>query len=97
MASKGISDKDAKFVSDSRRESSIFSYELAWHQWADWRGKGIVDLFQYPLKFVLGYLSDMFEKPLAYRTINVHRSAITAYHEPLHEFSLVNLHWSALC
>ena len=29
-------------------------------------------------------MSDLFEKGLAYRTINVHRSAMSAHHEPLH-------------
>ena len=30
----------------------------------------------------------MFERGLAYRTINVHRFAISAYHEPLHGFPI---------
>ena len=30
----------------------------------------------------------MFGKGLVYRTINVHRSAISAYHEPLHGFPI---------
>ena len=29
-------------------------------------------------------MSDLLEKGLAYRTINIHRSAISTYHEPLH-------------
>ena len=88
FASKGISGKAAKLISDSRRESSISSYESARRQRADWCGKRKVDLFRCPLKFVLDYLSDLFEKGLAYRTINVHRSAISAYHEPLHGFPI---------
>ena len=84
LASKGISDKAAKLISDSRRGSSISSYESASRQLAGWCGKREVDPFQCPLKFVLDYLSDLFEKGLAYRTINVYRSAISAYHEPLH-------------
>ena len=81
LASKGISDKAAKLMSDSRRESSISSYESACSQWAGWCGKRKIDPFkdQFPLKFVLDYLSDFFEKGLVSRTINVHRSAISAY------------------
>ena len=86
MASKGISDKGAKFISDSRRGSLISFYKSAWRQWAGWCGKQEVDPFQCPLKFVLDYLSDLFEKGLVYRTINVHRSAISAYHDSLHGF-----------
>ena len=81
LASKDISDKAAKLISDSRRESSISSYESAWRQWAGWCGEPKVDPFRCPLKFVLDYLSDLFEKGLAYRKINVHRSAISTYHE----------------
>ena len=55
LASKGISDKAAKLILDSRRESSISSYELAWRQWAGWCGKRKVDPFRCPLKFVLDY------------------------------------------
>ena len=88
LASKGISDKAAKLISDSRIEISIPSYESTWHQWSGWCGKRKVDPFRCPLKFVLGYLSDMFEKGLSYIAINVHRSAISAYHKPLHGFPI---------
>ena len=84
MTSKDISDKAAKLISDSRRESSISSYESAWRQWAGWCGKWKVDPIQCPLKSVLYYLSDLFENGLAYRTINVNKSAISAYHKLLH-------------
>ena len=89
LASKGISGKAAKLISDSRRENPISSYESAWCQWAGWCGKQKNDPFRCPLKFVLDYLSDIFEKGQAYRTINVHKSAISAYHEPLHGFPIV--------
>ena len=42
---------------------------------------------------VCSRLFDLFEKGLAYRTINVHRSAISAYHEPLHGYPIG---WSPL-
>ena len=84
LASKRISDKATKLISDTRRVSSISSYKSACRHWAGWSGKWKVDPCRCPLMFVLDYLSDMFEKGLAYRTINVHRSAISAHHEPLH-------------
>ena len=89
LASKGISGKAAKLISDSRRENPISSYESAWCQWAGCCGKQKNDPFRCPLKFVLDYLSEIFEKEQAYRTINVHKSAISAYHEPLHGFPIV--------
>ena len=36
LASKDISDKAAKLLSDSRRESSISPYKSAWCQWVVW-------------------------------------------------------------
>ena len=36
-----------------------------------------------PLNFILNFLSDIYGKGLKYRTIGVHRSAISAYHIPV--------------
>ena len=32
---------------------------------------------------IIEFLTDLFEKGLEYRTINVYRSAISAYHHPI--------------
>ena len=50
LASKGISDKAAKLISDSRRGSLISSYESARCQWAGWCGKREIDPFLICLK-----------------------------------------------
>ena len=50
LASKGISDKAAKLISDSRRGSLISSYESARCQWAGWCGKQEIDPFLICLK-----------------------------------------------
>ena len=42
----------------------------------------------FPLKFLLDYLSHIFEKRLAYRIINIHRSEISPYHELLQGFPI---------
>jgi hypothetical protein len=42
-----------------------------------------LDEVRCPLTHVLDYLTDLFHQGLKYRTIGVHRSAISAYHEPL--------------
>ena len=94
---KAFQTKLLQLISDSGRGSLIYSYESAWRQWAGWCGKREVDLLQCLLKFVLDYLPDLFEKGLAYRTINVHRSAIWLiikhYMDPL----LVGHHWPVVC
>ena len=88
MASRVNSDKAAKLISDSRRESSVSSYESAWRQWTGWYGKRKFVPFRCPLKFVVDHLSDMFEMGLAYRATDVHRSTISASHEPLCGFPI---------
>ena len=94
---KAFQTKLLQLISDFGRGSLIYFYESAWRQWAGWCGKREVDLFQCLLKFVLDYLPDLFEKGLAYRTINVHRSAIWLiikhYMDPL----LVGHHWPVVC
>ena len=40
-----------------------------------------LDPFRCPITAIMDFLADLFELGLAYRTINNHRSAISAYHE----------------
>ena len=50
------------------------------------RGKWKVDSFRCPLKFVLDYLSDLFQRRLVYKKTNINRFTISAYYEPLNGF-----------
>ena len=65
----------------SRRPGSIAGYELAWNKWVSWCCQQQIDPVCAPLSGILNYLSTLFEKGLQYRTINSHRSAISAYHD----------------
>ena len=80
---EGISNNAAMLISQSRRAGSISNYESAWSKWAGWCDKGQIDPFCAPLNQVLNYLSELFDQGLQYRTINSHRSAISAYHTKL--------------
>ena len=64
----------------SRRPGSVAGYELAWSKWVSWCCRQQIDPVCVPLSGILNYLSTLFEKGLQYRTINLHRSAISAYH-----------------
>ena len=83
LSTKGISGKAAKLISQSRREGTISNYETSWKKFNSWCFDKKVDPIQGDLASVLDFLSDLFEKGLAYRTINNYRSAISAFHSPI--------------
>ena len=76
-----ISNSVAKLISMSRRPGSVAGYESAWNKWVSWCCRQQIDPVCAPLIGILNYLSALFEKGLQYRTINSHRSAISAYHD----------------
>ena len=65
----------------SRRPGSIAANKSAWNKWVSWCCRQQIDPVCWPLSEILNYLSTLFEKVLQYRTINSHRSAISAYHK----------------
>ena len=76
----GISKGAATLISQSRRESLITNYESSFQKWVSWCSEGQVNPFQANLKDILNYLAYLFQEGYQYRTINSHRSAISAYH-----------------
>ena len=64
----------------SRRPCSVAVYESAWNKWVSWCCRQQSDPVCAPLSGILNYLSTLSEKGLQYRTINSHRSTISAYH-----------------
>ena len=80
LATEGISSRASELISHSRRGGLISNYESSWRKWSGWCNERKVDPFPCSLKFVLYSLAELFETGYTYRTINVHRSAISAYH-----------------
>ena len=78
LAARGISERVAKLISNSRRESLISSYESAWHKWSCWCGERKVDPFQCSVKYDFDFSAELLEKVFADQTAGVHRSAISA-------------------
>ena len=68
----------------SRRPGSIAGYKSAWNKWVSWCCQQQTDPVCASLSGILNYLSSLFEKGVQYRTINSHRSAISAYHDYVH-------------
>ena len=77
---EGISSNAATLISQSRRPGSIASYKSAWNKWTSWYVRKKIDPFCAPLSKIVNYLSTLFDEGLLYRTVNAHRSAISAYH-----------------
>ena len=83
LANKGISKRAAFLISCSRREGTTINYESSWRKFHSWCNQQNVDPFRCPVTFIIEFLTNLYEAGLAYRTINNHRSAISAYHEKL--------------
>jgi hypothetical protein len=54
----------------------------------DWCCKQQIDPIRCNIEWVLDFLVKLFETGLGYSTIGTHRSAISAYHDPLDEQSV---------
>ena len=79
----GISETAATLITNSRRSGSLSGYESAWRKWSSWCSSRQVDPFHCDLTFILNFLADSYKEGLAYNTINVYRSTISAYHDPI--------------
>ena len=76
---EGISENAFHIIANSRRKDTLSNYESTWRKWASWCLERKIDTFQAPVKDIIEYLTSLFN--YIYRTINFHRSAISAFHE----------------
>jgi len=75
-----VSEAAAKLISSSRKSSSSNNYESSWRKWVGWCSKRKIDPIHCDITPSLDFLGELFEADYEYRTINCHRSAISAYH-----------------
>ena len=80
---EGISKEASDLMLHARREGSTKTYESAWKKWSLWCGERSVDPFKCHVKYCLDYLTHLYQSGQTYRSIGVHRSTISAYHEPI--------------
>ena len=78
-----ISKAASDLISKSRRPNSNANYESSWRKWASWCSRRETDSFSSNINEILDYLTDLYKQGLQYRTINNHRSAISAFHEQI--------------
>jgi len=80
---KGLSERTSEIMSHKRRIGITNTYKAPWNKWVLWCKERQIDLIDSPLITIIEFLTELFDKGLEYRTINVYRSAISAYHPPI--------------
>ena len=83
LYAEGISKESALLITSARRSGTLSHYESAWRQWDSWCVGRQVDPIRCPLKDVLQFLTECFQKGYKYNTIAGFRSAISAFHDPV--------------
>ena len=78
---EGISNVACNLISRSSSPNSNANYESVWREWSSWCSRRKIDSFSSNMNEILDYLTDLYKQGLQYRTINNHRSAISAFHE----------------
>ena len=84
LQGQGFPQEVSEILLSSWRKSTARQYESAWRSWSGWCDSWQINCFSTSTKNILTYLAHLFyEKGLQYRTINVYRSAISAFYIPI--------------
>ena len=78
-----LSEDAAQILLESRRKGTRKVYHHPWQEWSSWCDERQEDPVQAPVELVANFLTENFNTGLEYSTLNVYRSAISAYHEPI--------------
>ena len=88
---QGLSEGAATLVTKAWRTGTKCAYNTPWNKWVGWCGKRKIDPLQATVGQIANFLADRFEEGLEYATMNVYRSALSAFH-PLVEGCKVGQH-----
>ena len=81
---RALSEDTAAMLLRSRRDGTRKAYQHPSEEWTRWCDERQADPVQAPVEMIANFLTERFKQSgLEYRTLNVYRSAISAYHEPL--------------
>ena len=83
LSSEGISERASNLISNARRVGTRSNYESAWRKFDSWCSEKQIDPTTCDVSIVLDYLAHLFDQGYRYNYIAAHRSAISAYHEPI--------------
>ena len=75
-----LSETTQELLLGSWSKGTSSSYNSAWKKWHSWCMEREIDPVSAPLSHILEYLSKLHTNGLQYRSINVHRSAISSVH-----------------
>ncbi|XP_062591128.1 uncharacterized protein LOC134252662 [Saccostrea cucullata] len=96
MQTMHLSQETEDLICNSWGKGTTSSYNSAWKKWVSWCVRREVDPFSAPISFVLDFLSYLYYEGFQYRTINVHRSALSSVmphvnNLPIGQHSMVKL------
>ena len=70
----------SKVTGNARRPGTQSAYNSPWGKWVGWCGPRKISPFPASVADITNFLADMIENGMEYSTINVYRSALSAYH-----------------
>ena len=80
----GISVDAANLLAEfSWRKGTRCTYESAWRKWSGWCLSGKIDPLCSPVESVINFLTERYHQGDQYNTLNIQRSAISAFHNPI--------------
>ena len=85
---KGFSESASEIMLHARRESTTRAYKSPWNKWVLWCNERQTNPITAPVNLVVEFLSNLYHQGLEYRTINVYRSAISAYHSQVNNIPI---------
>ncbi|XP_071137063.1 uncharacterized protein [Mytilus edulis] len=74
----GISEETKELLLGSWKSGTRSSYDSAWNKWSSWCSSREIGPFSAPLAAILDFFTWMYKEGYQYRTLNVHRSAISS-------------------
>ena len=85
---EGIPSNVADLLIAATRTSTHKTYESSWNRWCRWCSGRQIDPLSSSISDILIFLTDVFNEGLAYRSLNVLRSAISSTHPKIDGFSV---------
>ena len=85
---EGIPTNVADILIAATRTSTHKTYEPSWNRWCRWCSGQQIDPFSSSINDILIFLTEVFNEGLAYRSINVLRSAIFSTHPKIDGYSV---------
>ena len=83
-----ISSTASSLIKNSKARGTRKNYESSWRQFNSWCGSRKIDPVSCPVNCILDYLGSLFDDKKEYSSLNGHRSALSAYHDPIDGFKV---------